>query len=310
MSSIAPPAPVGVVPTRVILPFIIVTLIWGSTWTAIRYQIEAGVDPFWSIGLRFGTAAIAMFAYGAFLRQPLRLPPAGYTYAVVFGSFQFFLNFVFVYQAQRYITSGVVAMFFALLIVPNAVLGRIFLKMPIGREFLIGSAIAVAGMALLFAHEIEVVAREGSGRTALGIGFVMISLLFASAANVSQAAERVRALPPVAVLAWGMTAGGSFAILTALARGGLPDTPLTPLYIGSTLYLGLLGSALTFPLYFFMIRQIGPARAAYSGVAVPVIAMILSTLLEGYRWSIPAAFGSLLALGGLVIALRARKPAA
>ncbi|TZG26427.1 DMT family transporter [Sphingomonas montanisoli] len=308
MSSLAPPAPVGIVPTRVILPFIIVTLIWGSTWTAIRYQIEAGIDPFWSIGLRFSIAAAAIFAYGAALRQPLRLPIGGYAYAIAFGSSQFFLNFVFVYEAERYVTSGVVAMFFALLIIPNAILGRIFLKASVGREFIIGSLIAGAGLAMLFAHEIGAVARDGSDKAALGIGYTMIALIFASFANVSQGAVRVRALPPLGVLAWGMTAGATFAILVALVRSGLP-TGLTPLYLGSTLYLGLAGSALTFPLYFFMLRQIGPARAAYTGVAVPVIAMILSTILEGYRWSMPAVIGSLLALGGLVIAMRARKPA-
>jgi drug/metabolite transporter (DMT)-like permease len=303
------PAPVGQVPTRVILPFIIVTLIWGSTWTAIRYQIEAGIDPFWSIGLRFGIAAIAMFAYGAAIRSPLRLPPSGFVYAVLFGSFQFFLNFVFVYQAQRFVTSGVVAMLFALLIVPNAILARIFLKLPIGREFVIGSMVAVIGMALLFSHEVSAVAREGSGRTAFGLGCVLVALMFASFANVSQGSERARALPPIAVLAWAMTVGGGFALIVGIARSGFPIGNFTPLYLASTVYLAVLGSTLTFPLYFFMLRQIGPARAAYSGVAVPVIAMILSTLLEGYRWSLPAIFGSILALVGLVIALRAPKPA-
>ena len=296
------------VPTRVILPFIIVSLIWGSTWTAIRYQIEAGVDPFWSIGLRFSIAAIAIFAYGAAMRQKLRLPIGGLAYAVAFGSSQFFLNFVFVYAAQRYVTSGVVAMFFALLIIPNAILGRIFLKAPLTRELVIGSLIAGVGLAMLFAHEIGAVARGGSDKAALGIGYTMIALIFASFANVSQGAQRVRALPPLAVLGWGMTAGATFAMIVAVVRGGLP-TGITPLYLGSTVYLGLFGSAMTFPLYFFMLRQIGPARAAYSGVVVPVIAMVLSTLLEGYRWSMPAVIGSLLALGGLVIAMRARKPA-
>jgi drug/metabolite transporter (DMT)-like permease len=66
----------------------------------------------------------------------------------------------------------------------------------------------------------------------------------------------------------------------------------------------------TFPLYYLVIREMGPARAAYSSVLTPVIAMGLSTLFEGYRWSLAAAFGALLVLIGLLVALSARKPAA
>ncbi len=55
--------------------------------------------------------------------------------------------------------------------------------------------------------------------------------------------------------------------------------------------------------------QLGPGRAAYSSLIVPVIAMALSTLFEGYRWSLLAVAGGLLAMAGLFIALRARSPA-
>jgi drug/metabolite transporter (DMT)-like permease len=72
-------------------------------------------------------------------------------------------------------------------------------------------------------------------------------------------------------------------------------------------YLGLAGSVVTFPLYFSLIRWMGPGRAAYNGVAVPVVAMALSTVFEGYRWSGPAAMGAALAMGGLVIALSGRE---
>jgi drug/metabolite transporter (DMT)-like permease len=80
-------------------------------------------------------------------------------------------------------------------------------------------------------------------------------------------------------------------------------------YVGGILYLGLLGSTLSFPLYFGVIRAIGPAKAAYSSVIVPVIAMLLSTIFEGYRWTLLAAAGAALVMAGLVIALTARRPA-
>jgi drug/metabolite transporter (DMT)-like permease len=79
-------------------------------------------------------------------------------------------------------------------------------------------------------------------------------------------------------------------------------------YIAGILYLGLAASAIAFPLYFRVLRAIGPAKAAYSGVIVPVIAMMFSTLFEGYRWSALAAGGAALTAAGLVVALSARRP--
>ncbi|MFX6819308.1 EamA family transporter, partial [Acinetobacter baumannii] len=63
-----------------------------------------------------------------------------------------------------------------------------------------------------------------------------------------------------------------------------------------------------FTLYFQLIRVIGAAKAAYSSVIIPVIAMLFSTIFEHYRWSVVAVAGALLALAGLVIALRAPRP--
>ena len=64
---------------------------------------------------------------------------------------------------------------------------------------------------------------------------------------------------------------------------------------------------LCFSLYFPVVRKIGPGKAAYSSVIVPIIAMALSTAFEGYRWTPLAIAGALLALGGMLGALRREK---
>ncbi len=92
----------------------------------------------------------------------------------------------------------------------------------------------------------------------------------------------------------------------ALATAGPPVGDPRALYWAGVLYLGLVASALAFTLYFGVIRVIGPARAAYINVLTPVLAMAISTAFEGYRWSVMAAAGGLLAMGGLLIALQAR----
>jgi drug/metabolite transporter (DMT)-like permease len=78
-------------------------------------------------------------------------------------------------------------------------------------------------------------------------------------------------------------------------------------YWAGVFYLALFGSVLCFALYFPVVRKIGPGKAAYSSVLVPIIAMSLSTLFEGYRWSPLAIAGAVLSIGGMLLALAGRR---
>jgi drug/metabolite transporter (DMT)-like permease len=77
-----------------------------------------------------------------------------------------------------------------------------------------------------------------------------------------------------------------------------------PGYLLSLAYLALFGSVIAFGAYLTLLRRIGAARAAYTAVATPVIALALSTLFEGYRWTWVGALGVVLAIAGNTLALR------
>lgn len=291
----------------VLIPFGIVTLIWGSTWLVITGQLGV-VPPTWSVTYRFLVGGVAMLAWAAWSRQPLWLDARGMGFAALLGLMQFVLNFNFVYRAEMHVTSGLVAVVFALLLVPNAILSRIFLGQRMGRQLLIGSVVAMAGVALLFIHEIR---RDplASGEVYYGIGVTLLGVMCASVANIMQATETSKRYPMATTIAWAMLLGAGMDGAFAWATTGPPVFEWTATYIAGVLYLGIVASAVAFPLYFGIIRVIGPAKAAYSSVLIPVIAMLLSTVFEGYRWSLLAGAGAALAGAGLVVALKARRPA-
>ncbi len=287
--------------------FLMVSVIWGGTWLVIRDQI-AGVPASWSISYRFIVAALGMFALAALRRERLMLGPGGLRWAVLLGLFQFTLNFTFVYNAEHYITSGLVAVMFALLVVPNAIFGRIFLGQKITGPFVAGSAIAAIGVALLFAHEWQS-SPATLHEVLLGAGLTVCGILSASAANITQAMDGAKKQPFLALLAWSMTAGVVMNSVFAWITAGPPQFDPRPSYGLGILYLGLAGSVVTFPLYYGLVRKIGAGQAAYSSVIVPVVAMVLSTVFEGFVWgSLPAA-GAVTTLLGMVIAMRGRASA-
>lgn len=291
----------------VLIPFGIVTLIWGSTWLVIRDQI-AVVPASWSISYRFLVAGIAMAIYAGIKRESFKFDARGYAFAAVIGIALFTFNFNFVYRAEHYVTSGLVAVVFALLLVPNAIFGRIFLKQRLGRQLMVGCAVAMAGVALLFINEARV-DPHGPRSATIGIVLTLCGVMAASVANVIQGSAFAKRYPMAPTLAIAMLIGASLDAAFAWITTGPPVFEPRFGYVAGILYLGVFASALAFPLYFNVIRAIGPAKAAYSGVIVPVIAMLLSTIFERYHWSTLAVAGAVLSGIGLVIALSARRPA-
>jgi drug/metabolite transporter (DMT)-like permease len=290
---------------RIWIPFAIVTLIWGSTWIVIKDQLGV-VPPSWSVTYRFVLAGIVMLIVALLTRVPLRIGRVGQSFAVVLGAMQFLLNFNFVYRAEIYVTSGLVAVVFALLFVPNAILSRIYLKEHLSQRFILGSAIAVAGIILLFINE-----ARGDDRnqiaTLTGIGFTLGGVMCASISNVMMGTQVAKSLPMASLLGWSMVWGGLGNAVFAFVTAGPPTVEWRLGYFAGIGYLGIIASALAFSLYFRTIRDIGAAKAAYSSVLIPVIAMGYSTAFESYRWTTIAVIGSVIALAGMVVALSGKR---
>ena len=291
-------------PLRIAISFGVVTLIWGSTWLVIKTQL--GIVPAsWSVTWRFVVAGLALLCLCLATGKTLRLTLHGHLFALAVGVLQFSLNFNLVYRSEAHLTSGLVALTFALLIIPNAVLSAVFLGTRITPGFAIGAGLGIAGLALVFARDLLAPGADG-GEIGLGMALALAAVLCAGIANVMQASALGRAQPLEAGLVWAMFYGTLINAAVAFALTGPPAFDWSPGYVAGVAYLGIVASAVAFSLYYVLIREIGAGKAAYSSVIIPLVAMSLSTAFEGYRWSVLAVAGAVLALIGLVVALRSR----
>lgn len=287
----------------VVIPFAVVTLIWSSTWIVIREQLGT-VPASWSVCYRFAIAAVGMAVLARISGASLAIGRRGLLFASLVGLSQFALNFNFVYSAETYLTSGLVALVYALLLIPNSIMTRLFFGDRMSRAFIGGSLVAVTGVGLLFLHEYRVIG--SSAQVPLGFALCVAGVMCASSANVMQAMPFARTVPMTSMLAWAMAIGAALDAIFAWATTGPPIIDPRAGYWLGTLYLALAGSVVTFPLYFRLIQRIGAGPAAYTSLLIPILAMGISTVVEGYRWSLLAGAGALLALAGMAIALRAR----
>ena len=289
---------------RVLIPFMLTGTIWGSTWFVITGQI-ADVPAAWGVFYRFMLATPALVVLAVVMRNRLRLNRPEHLLALGVGIAQFSGNFLFVYHAEGHITSGIVAVMFALLMVPNALFAKVFIGERVQGGFIGGSLVAIAGVSLLLVHEWN--AAPLGGNVGLGIMLAIGGMLAASIANVVQANPTGRGVPMVSFLAWAMLYGTIFDFFYALVTVGPPVVPQGWQFWAGTAYLAIIGSVVTFPLHYNLVRQIGAGRTAYNGIVTVCVAMLLSTLFEGYRWNAMTAIGAALALIGMGLALRSKQ---
>ncbi len=289
---------------QILLLYLTVVLIWGSTWAAIPFQLGTVAEEV-SVGYRFGLAALALYAYAFASRRSLRLPAGVYPIVFLQGALLFCINYFFVYYGTAYLTSGVVAVLFSSILILNAVFERLFFGRTIDSRFWLAAAVGISGIALIFSTEISDL--RFSDQSVHGGLLVLFGTLIASLGNMAAVSNTKRGLPVVAVNAHAMAFAAVLALLIALALGKPLDFSPRADYVLSLLYLAVFGSAVAFGCYLALLRLIGAARASYSSVLFPAVALLISTAFEGYRWTIPAAIGMLLTLAGNWLILSQRK---
>jgi drug/metabolite transporter (DMT)-like permease len=289
---------------QILLLYLTVVLIWGSTWAAIPFQLGAVAEEI-SVGYRFGLAALALYAYAFASRRPLRLPASAYPLVCLQGALLFCINYFFVYYGTAYLTSGVVAVLFSGILIFNAIFERLFFGRRIDARFWLAAAVGISGIALIFSTEIS--ALSFTDRSVHGGMLVLFGTLIASLGNMAAVSNTKRGLPVVAVNAHAMAFAAALALLIALGLGKQLAFSLRADYVLSLLYLAIFGSAVAFGCYLALLKLIGASRASYSSVLFPVVALLISTVVEGYRWTTPAAIGMLLTLAGNWLILSQRK---
>jgi drug/metabolite transporter (DMT)-like permease len=290
---------------QILALYALVVLIWGSTWAAIPYQLGE-VAPELSVTYRFGIAALALYGYAALSGRRLRLSSATLPMVFLQGALLFSVNYFLVYYGTARITSGLVAVLFSTIVLTNAAFERLFFRTPIDARLLAAGGLGMAGIAMIFWPEVSKISLADD--TVVGILLVLASVICASLGNMTAVVNSARrGLPVLAVNAHAMAFATLLSFHIALLLGRELTFSFERGYVLSLAYLAIFGSAIAFGGYLALIRRIGPARAAYSSVLFPVVALTISTLIEGYRWTLVAGIGIILTLAGNWLILSSRK---
>jgi len=278
--------------------YITTVLIWGTTWLAIYWQL-GDVPIVVSVFYRFALGAVLLLPAVLFFNKARVTNLKDHGFLVLLGACLFCLNFICFYNATRYMPSGLVSVIFSLATIYNAVNGRIFYKEKISNKVVIAAIMGFVGLSLLFWNELA--GQNDIRQLLLGVGLAGLGTLFFSFANMISRRNSQAGVKPIVANAFGMFYGSVFLLIIITVSGTEIVVPSTGQYILALIYLSVFGSIVAFTTYFLLIERIGANRAAYATVLFPIIALILSSIYEGYIWTWTSYIGLVFTLGGIIL---------
>jgi drug/metabolite transporter (DMT)-like permease len=282
--------------------FLVPVLIWGSTWYAITWQFGV-VAPEVSVTYRFALASLLLAAGCVATGRRLRFSGRDHAFLAGAGFLMIALNYNLIYWAEGVVVSGLVAVLFATMVFMMPIGMRIAFGTPIRARLLAAAALGVSGVTLLYLPELE----RGVGESALWGGtLTLLATLACTVGNLMIVRNNNAKIPTVQGTTWTLGYGALFSALLALAAGVPWTFDASARYVVSLAYLAVCGSVIAFVTYFALLKRVGPGPSSYTTIATPVIAILISTLFEGYRWTPTAVAGMALAVAGITLAVRSR----
>lgn len=291
---------------RLVIAFLAVYFIWGSTYLAIRFAIES-LPPFFMAGARNSIAGALLFAW-TWLRGSPRPTLIHWREAAIVGGLMLFCGNGAVTWAEQEIPSGTVALMVAtipLWMVLPEVLRRGGTKP--GLRTGAGVALGLSGVWLLAGTGRQI---GGEPLDPFGVAVLLFAALSWSAGSLYSRRARLPA-DPIQGIGMEMLAGGGLLLLVAAIRGewGQVDMGSISLRSGlSFLYLVVFGSMVAFTAYLWLLRHTTPARAATYAYVNPVVAVLLGWALAGEPLTAQTLLAAAVIVAGVAIITTASSP--
>ncbi len=286
------------------LGYVLVVLIWGTTWYGIHTQVN-GTSPHLGVAIRMGAASVIFFVIAAVMRLPLRLTSYQARQVVLQGVCFFGFNYLAVYAGTQYLTSAVVAVLFSAIVPLNIIVEWLLYGERPRLLVVAAAAMGVTGIALVFSTELQ---RAVLSDAALwGAALVLFSTTLVALGNVVATRLVAKELNPFVVNAYGTAAGTIAILLWGLVSGASWSLTVTPIWLTGLGYLVLIGTVLAFGIYMKILPIIGSVAGAYVAVLSPVVAIGISSVLEGLPLTAVTFVGVILLFTGHSLLAAQRK---
>lgn len=274
-----------------------ITLIWGSTWLAIKIGLVS-MPPFLGVGMRFLVASAILL--GILKARGIGIPFTRDSRILYLSLtlLTFTVPFALVYWAQQYLASGLSSVLFAAFPFWVALFSQIILPgQRLNRFKVAGILVGFAGIVIIFAHDIRLTDQRG-----------LVAMLALILSTVLQAFSTVlvskygRPVSPFAMNFVGMSGGGILLTILGLTTESTASIVWDAAAIGSILYLAIFGSVVAFVTYHWLLKRIEAVYISLTSFVNPIIAVVLGALILGERLAPTVLLGAAFVLVGILVA--------
>lgn len=288
-----------------IIVWLILALIWGSTWLFIKLGLE-DLPPFTFAGIRFVIAVSILSIVLLVRRRPLPRDWRDWALIAGTGFLAFAINYGLLFWGEQRTSSGLAAILQTIIPVFGLVLAHLHLPDErITWSKLIGVLTGIAGVLLIFSDQLN---SEGpaafQGSVAIVIG------AFGAAYSNVLIKSRGGKIDYAAIAAGQMFFGMiPLLIVGTIFEGNPLKLRWTPLALISLFYLALVGSAIAFLLYYWLVRHMEVTKTMLIALATPLIAVSLGMLVRGERltWRIVVGGAGIMAGIGVIVLKKMRQ---
>ena len=193
--------------------FIIPTIIWSTTWFAIKFQLGT-VNPVVSIAYRFTIAGMILFAGCKLFKLNLRYTVKQHLFFFLLAICLYSFNFWFVYNAEQTLKSGLVAVIFSVMIFLNIFLNTIFLKGRLRISVIIGAILGFTGTYLVFMKDLNGFGFSADNTKAFI--YCILAVILASFGNIISAYTQKSGIPVIQTNTYGMLYGAAIMYFLAI----------------------------------------------------------------------------------------------
>ncbi len=286
------------------LGYVVLCLIWGSTWLGIKVGLDAGMPPLLGVALRFALASVFLVPLAWWTGRAAFRDRVAWRLALLVGVCSFGIGYGCTYIGGMYVPSGLGSLTFGVFPFWVAVLAHFILGDRLTGGKIVAITTGLAGLFTLYSGSL----RELGPESLFGVAIITASVMVQGFGQVY--VKRDGANVPASFLSgMGMLIGSALLFVMAGLRGEWSEPfPWTLPVLASIGYLAVFGSIVTFLIYYHLLKKLSATLMAMVALITPPLAVVLGLLFKGERLGvITMTGGSLVLLGVFLFQLAERR---
>lgn len=290
--------------TKIYLAYALLSLIWGTTWYALKVSLNEGMTPSYAVGIRFFLGGLIFWILMLIRCEKLPLTKRAISLYLLFGFLNFGLSYTFTYWGTQYIYSNLSSILWASFPIFTTLLAHFYLpNEKLNKKKILSLFMGIVGTIIIISQN----KNFGGENVILGVIVVILAIIVATWPNVylKRYKNEVNTFQLNAV---SQSIGGIFLLSFALLTEQGPAMIWTQTNLLATIYLIIFGSVITFSIYFWLFSYLTVTQITYVAFFPPIIAIFIGWILLNEQLSpIILTGAAFIILGALLVNYKRRK---